>query len=145
MATFGEWAGHQRPTLLELRGPVFMSYPSVRMCSTAGRKMAENIAHSFITRRSGLILDDHRKGFVSTDGPLSTTECGKTKGGRERGGAATPGVNSDPAIGEPMCPILHRQCIDYGGSLMVRGRFDRARRLLKIQSRTNQRRKHGAK
>jgi hypothetical protein len=52
----------KRPTLLEITGPLFMSYPAV---SNVQYRLSANDAGTLITFHHtalGLILDDHRKG-----------------------------------------------------------------------------------
>jgi len=114
----------KRPTLLEITGPLFMSYPVV---SNVQYRLSEKDGGTLLTFNHtalGLILEDHREEF-RRGGPLSMKPCGRERrrrvcGERRRGGVV-------PATGEKYVSILHRQRTAVGGKFDIGGRIDHAR------------------
>ena len=63
----GHFWGHvqaiKRPTLLEVTGPLFMSYPSSRTCNTASQQVEGGTVISFRHTALGFVPDDYRDGL----------------------------------------------------------------------------------
>jgi len=77
----------KRPTLLEITGPLFMSYPAV---SNVQYRLSEKNGGTLITFHHtalGLILEDHRKGVTGgwkhiNEGVRKRAEAGQSMGAR---------------------------------------------------------------
>jgi hypothetical protein len=77
----------KRPTLLEITGPLFMSYPAV---SNVQYRLSEKNGGTLITFHHtalGLILEDHRKGVTGgwkhiNEGVRRRAEAGQSMGAR---------------------------------------------------------------
>ena len=77
----------KRPTLLEITGPLFMSYPAV---SNVQNRLSEKNGGTLITFHHtalGLILEDHRKGVTGgwkhiNEGVRKRAEAGQSMGAR---------------------------------------------------------------
>jgi len=106
----------KRPTLLEITGPLFMSYPVV---SNVQYRLSEKDGGTLLTFNHtalGLILEDHRRG-VSKGWSFIHEAV------RKRAEASRLAVNGDavgvvPATGEKYVSILHRQRTAVAGSLI---------------------------
>src|SRR5580700_866504 len=87
----GHFWGHvqaiKRPTLLEITGPLFMSYPAI---SNVQYRLGEKNGGTLITFHHtalGLILEDHRKGVTGgwkhiNEGVRRRAEAGQSMGAR---------------------------------------------------------------
>ncbi len=74
----------KRPTLLEITGPLFMSYPAV---SNVQYRLSEKDGGTLITFHHtalGLILDDHRKGVKTGWGYINASVKKRAEAARSR-------------------------------------------------------------
>ena len=55
----------KRPTLIEMTGPLFMSYPVANNVQYRLREEGDETIISFVHQGFGLILEDHRKGVTT--------------------------------------------------------------------------------
>ena len=61
-SSLGTRAGIKRPTLLEIYGPLFMSYPAMSNVQYRLKEIDGGTLIAFSTLAFGFISDDHRKG-----------------------------------------------------------------------------------